>query len=901
MLFLITIHKTVFLCLYICFIFVYICFIYRLIIIKIDLEYATILIYYTNYQDISNMVVLCNKPFGVTDAVFIENDIVKEFIPNGIILSDFQKWAIKAITEGHNVLVTAHTGSGKTLPAEFAIQYFTAQNKKVIYASPIKALSNQKLYDMRRKYPHISFGLLTGDCKDNPEADVLIMTTEILRNTLLNKKINTATTTDTTTEYRETATKLPLLFEMDFDTELAAVVFDEVHYINDAERGSVWEQSILMLPPQVQLIMLSATIDRPEEFAGWIETEKCNQSKERSLPMKQMYLASTNHRVVPLTHYMWLAINEGAYKQTAKTPYEIKIENMRGMPIKIASSDGLFSEENYYKMKDVLDYMYKNKTFVKRQFVLENLLRFLKSKEMLPAICFVFSRKHVEQSAREISFSLFEEDSMMPSLVENECRHILQSKLPNYKEYMELPEYATIVGLLQKGIAIHHAGIIPVLREMVELLFEKGYIRLLIATETFAVGLNMPTKTVIFAGISKFNGTAMRMLYPHEYTQMAGRAGRRGLDTIGHVFHCVNLFELPCVSDYRHMLTGPPQKLTSKFKISFNLALSMIETRADILSFMKQSMLSSDINKEIKGYEKQESMIAEQLEKKQEMLAYSCRTPIDVMERYKELNELVTTLANSARKKVRIEMNGLESTHKFLLADMEKMKAIDEVKSEYKKVMNEKQDTQHYIYNTVSDLNKILVDNGFIIIQDDDYVITEKGRFASQLQEMHPLAMTDLYYKVGRFDSLDASELAGLFSCFYPVSVTDEFKAHKPYALCDVIMHMNKFLGHYLSCEEDMFLNTGANYGICYDLMPYIIKWCDTKDEMECKSVIQEMKKNTGVFVGEFVKALLKVNAVTLEFERVCETTQNIALLEKLKMIPSLTLKYIVTTQSLYL
>ena len=844
------------------------------------------------------MVVICNKPFSVADAVFIENDIVKEFIPEGISLSDFQKWAFKAITEGDNVLVTAHTGSGKTLPAEFAIQYFTSQKKKVIYASPIKALSNQKLYDMRRKFPHISFGLLTGDCKDNPEADVLIMTTEILRNTLLNKKINT--NTNTNTESTETATNLPLLFEMDFESELAAVVFDEVHYINDAERGSVWEQSILMLPPQVQLIMLSATIDRPEEFASWIETEKSNQSKESSLSVKQMYLASTLERVVPLTHYMWLALNEGVYKKTARTPYEMKLENLRDTPIKIASSDGLFLEENYYKMKDVLDYMSKNKTYVKRQFVLENLLRFLKSKEMLPAICFVFSRKHVEQAAREISFSLFEQDSMLPSLVENECRHILQSKLPNYKEYMELPEYTTIVGLLQKGIAIHHAGIIPVLREMVELLFEKGYIRLLIATETFAVGLNMPTKTVIFAGISKFNGTAMRMLYPHEYTQMAGRAGRRGLDTIGHVFHCVNLFDLPCVSDYRHMLTGPPQKLTSKFKISFNLALSMIETRTDILSFMKQSMLSSDINKEIKGYEKQESIISEQLQKKMETLAY-CRTPVDVMERYKELNALVTTLANSARKKVRIEMNGLEATHKFLLTDMEKMKAFDEVKTEHKKVMNEKLHTEHYIYNTINDLNKILVDNGFIIIHDDDYIITKKGRFASQLQETHPLAMTDLYYKMGKFDSLDASELAGLFSCFYPVSVSDEFKAHKPPAIGDVIMYMSKMLGHYLCCEEDMFLNTGANYEISYDLLPYVIKWCDATDENECKSVIQEMKKHTGVFVGEFVKALMKVNAVALEFERVCESTQNIALLEKLRTVPSLTLKYIATTQSLYL
>ena len=837
------------------------------------------------------MVVICDK-FPSENSIYIENEIVSKYVPENIKLSDFQKWAFKSITEGDNVLVTAHTGSGKTLPAEFAIQYFTSQQKKVIYASPIKALSNQKLYDMRRKYPHISFGLLTGDCKDNPEADVLIMTTEILRNTLLNKKINS------TSNQKE---DLPLLFEMDFDTELAAVVFDEVHYINDAERGSVWEQAILLLPPQVQLIMLSATIDRPSEFANWIETEKQRQSKERSLKPKQVYLASTLERVVPLTHYMWLSVNEGSYKKSARTPYEQKIENMRSTPIQISSSSGSFSDENYHKMNDVLDYMYKNKTFIKRQFVIENLLRFLKSKEMLPAICFVFSRKHVEQAAREISFSLFEEDSMLPSQVEKECRHILQSKLSNYKEYMELPEYETIVGLLQKGIAIHHAGIIPVLREMVELLFEKGYIRLLIATETFAVGLNMPTKTVIFAGISKYNGSKMRLLYPHEYTQMAGRAGRRGIDTVGHVFHCVNLFEMPSITDYRHMLTGPPQKLVSKFKLSFNLALSMIETRTDVLSFMKQSMLSNDIDREIIGYENEELKVSEQLQKQEESLSY-CRTPRNILETYNNLQSSITTTTNSARKKMRIEMNNIEATHKFLIKDLEKIKSIDEVKNIYNKIKSEKNNTENYILNTTIILNTILLNNGFIIKNEDgECTITEKGKFASQLQEVHPLAMTDLYYGLDRFSSLDASELAGLFGCFYPVSVSDDLKAHNPYTLCDVIMRMNKILGHYFTLETDAFLDTGSSYEINYDLLPYIIKWCDTNDEIECKVVIKEMKKHTGVFVGEFVKALLKVNAVALEFERVCETIQNIALLEKLRMIPSLTLKYIATTQSLYL
>ena len=878
------------------------------------------------------MVIVCHMPYPIHDALFI----VDEYMRPGLrlMLSDFQKWAIKAIVEGDNVLITAHTGSGKTLPAEFAINYFAAQKKKVIYASPIKALSNQKLYDMRRKFPHISFGILTGDCKDNPEADVLIMTTEILRNTLLNKKI------------KNNQPGTPLLFEMDFENELAMVVFDEVHYINDAERGSVWEQAILMLPPQVQLLMLSATIDRPEDFAGWIEAEKtkqvqaeqvqaqqvqAQQVQAQPLKVKKMYLAPTYTRIVPLTHYMWLSTNEGTLKKAAKTPYEKKIEDLRRQPIMIASSAGTFQEPNYYKMKDVLDYLSKNNTYIKRQFVLSDLLRHLKSQDMLPAICFVFSRKHVEQAATEISFSLFEAESGLPALVERECRHILASKLPNYQEYLDLPEYKTIVGLLEKGIAIHHAGIIPVLREMVELLFEKGFIRLLIATETFAVGLNMPTKTVIFAGLTKYNGYTMRLLYPHEYTQMAGRAGRRGIDTVGHVFHCVNLFEMPLLSDYKHMLTGPPQKLTSKFKISFNLALAMLDTNQDILAFMAQSMLSADIKKELVGYERDEAKEKALVQSKEEQLQI-CRTPRAALEHYNKLTASLSFLTNAARKKARIELNSLEAEHKFLLVDFPKLTALYDAQMNYATVQRCKTNTLNYIDMTVREMEKIIVKNGFASVVAEANEVgaspsvvaeasvaapaasvaapaasalrtTEKGRVASQLQEVHPLAMTDLYYGTNKFASLDAAQLAGLFSCFYPLNVSDDLRTYKcAYtAMSEITIQMKELLDHYLKCEEDGMLLTGANYDITYDLLPYVIQWCDSPDEMTCKLIIQTVKDHVGIFIGEFVKALLKVNAIALEFERVCEQTQNIALLEKLREIPRLTLKYIATSQSLYL
>ena len=229
------------------------------------------------------MVILCDNPY--TNSKY---DHYFELYPYA--LSDFQKYAIEAIVEEQHVLVTAHTGSGKTLPAEFAIKHFTNKGKKVIYTSPIKALSNQKFYEFTQKYPEISFGLITGDIKTNPNADVLIMTTEILMNYLF----SVGPETDTQT----------LQFQIDIQQELACVVFDEVHYINDADRGQTWEQTILMLPEHIQLVMLSATIDNPSGFAKWIENRGTK---------KTVYLASTEHRVVPLTHY--------AYFTTTETPY----------------------------------------------------------------------------------------------------------------------------------------------------------------------------------------------------------------------------------------------------------------------------------------------------------------------------------------------------------------------------------------------------------------------------------------------------------------------------------------------------------------------------------------------------------------------------------------------------
>ena len=496
-------------------------------------------------------------------------------------LSDFQKYAIEAIVEGQHVLVTAHTGSGKTLPAEFALNYFAEKGKKLIYTSPIKALSNQKYSEFCRKYPHISFGLMTGDIKINPNADVLIMTTEILMNYLFIQTIN------------ETHEDNSLDFNIDIYNELGCVVFDEVHYINDADRGQTWEKTILMLPKHIQMIMLSATIDSPEKFAKWAERDDTS---------KEVYLATTHKRVVPLTHYGYLTINESAVKliKDKETVKEVR-SNIHKL-IKIQDDKGQFNEDGYNVLHKMSKLYNDRRVYVKRKHVLNNLAGYLKNNNMLPAIGFVFSRKNVEMCASEITISLLEDDSKIPYTVRKECEQIIR-KLPNFKEYLELPEYETLVRLLEKGIGIHHSGMIPILREIVEIMISKKNIKLLFATESFAIGLDCPIKTAIFTGINKFDGRSERLLLPHEYTQMAGRAGRRGIDTIGHVVHCNNLFNLPLKQDYSQIMLGKPQKLVSKFRISFSLILSLIKNNKiqmnDFTAFVEHSMIFNELNQEI--------------------------------------------------------------------------------------------------------------------------------------------------------------------------------------------------------------------------------------------------------------------------------------------------------------
>ena len=841
------------------------------------------------------MITICEDEFDC-------NEEYKQLFSNySFELSNFQKHAIKNIRDGKHVLITAHTGSGKTLPAEYAIDYFTKKGKKLVYTAPIKALSNQKFYEFTNLFPHISFGLLTGDIKTNPEADVLIMTTEILRNTLFQKKL-----------VEEQKTNIPLNFDMDIDNELGCVIFDEIHYINDADRGKVWEETIMMLPKHVQMLMLSATLDKQENFAKWISgikgTEVC--------------ITPTNHRVVPLKHYSFVTCPESTLKNNKDKELVEKFNKIINNPVLLKSSDSEFSDSVYYSANSLINYFKTNNIFVKKSFILNEVVRHLKANNMLPAICFIFSRKGVEQSASEITTSLFDKDDNTPSLIVNECQSILM-KLPNYREYINLPEYINLIKILKKGIAIHHSGIMPIFREMVEILFSKGYIKLLFATETFAVGINMPTKTVIFTALNKFDGSYNRDLMSHEYTQMAGRAGRRGLDTVGHVIHLNNLFPMPTMSDYKFILSGKPQTLVSKFKIHYNLILNLINSKIQsddketdtvssqeidklitnkLTGFVDKSMIQNEIMKEYNATKEQYEQTKVNIDKYKTMLD-CCKTPLKEITDYIDIEYKHSTSKNKMKKRLSLQLQTIKDCNVNLEEDINTYKTYQEQLFALTKFEKLLVNIQNYTYETINMLMTILNEHKFIEYDNSLIKLTDAGINATQVQEFHSLVSAEIIQKTNYLDKYSVKQLCAFFSCFSNIMVSDEDKYHytslEDPELKSLVGDLENLYNKYFDIETSYQLDTGCEYHLCFDILVYVMEWCDADSERQCKIILQKLAEKN-IFLGEFVKALLKINNTANELEKIAEMNNKITLLQKLREIPAKTLKFVATNQSLY-
>jgi superfamily II RNA helicase len=478
-------------------------------------------------------------------------------------------------------------------------------------------------------------------------------------------------------------------------------------------------------------------------------------------------------------------------------------------------------------------------------------------------------------------------------------------KMPNYLEYLNLPEYIHLVSLLRKGVAIHHSGMIPILKEIVEILFAKGSIKLLFCTESVAIGLNLPVKTAIFTDVSKHDGHNMRMLLSHEYTQAAGRAGRLGFDTVGHVIHLNNLFRNVDSIGYKQMMKGTPQKLVSKFKISYNLLLNLIELdQQDFSKFVNQSMIQLDITGEIKDYIEQINIVAKDLTKLDETMS-SLKTPLPIIEEYLKCLEDVAGAVNKKKKELDKKIIAFVDEYRFIDTEKNVVKKWREKQNELTHLQKCIDNIQNYIQSNIDMVLDFLLLEKFIEEnkerkEESKYSLLEKGQFAVNLREVHCLVFANFYQDISL---LSSKQIIIVLSCFTNVSVSEDFKELLPktkdLVLQKLIEKMKNESDHYFEKEYDF--NTGSDYTFHYDLLNYIGEWADTCiDEVSCKLFLQKLEREKDIFLGEFVKALLKITNIATELERIAELQNNVEFLSKLKEIPVMLLKYVVTNQSLY-
>ncbi|XP_032241598.2 exosome RNA helicase MTR4 [Nematostella vectensis] len=435
------------------------------------------------------------------------------------ILDPFQKEALRCLENNKSVLISAHTSAGKTVVAEYAIAMSLQKKQRVIYTTPIKALSNQKYRELYEEFQDV--GLMTGDVTINPTASALVMTTEILRSML----------------YRGSEVM----------REVAWVVFDEIHYMRDKERGVVWEETIILLPDNVHYVFLSATIPNARQFAEWIV----------HLHKQPCHVVYTDFRPTPLQHYIYPAGGDGLFL--------------------VVDEKGDFREENFQKAMGVIRVgggdpgaQRGRKGGTKGPSNTFKIVKMIMERNFQPVIIFSFSKKECEAYALQMSkldFNTAQEKTLVEEVFNNAIDCLSD-------EDKKLPQVEHVLPLLKRGIGIHHSGLLPILKETIEILFSEGLIKALFATETFALGLNMPARTVVFSNARKFDGKDFRFITSGEYIQMSGRAGRRGLDERGIVILIIDEKMGPDVG--KGLLKGHADPLNSAFHLTYNMVLNLL-------------------------------------------------------------------------------------------------------------------------------------------------------------------------------------------------------------------------------------------------------------------------------------------------------------------------------------
>ncbi len=507
-----------------------------------------------------------------------------DFHFKGFTLDPFQVDAIKSIENGHSVIVAAPTGAGKTVIAEYAISRALELNRKIIYTAPIKALSNQKYRDFSTEYPG-KIGIMTGDVILNPDAPVLIMTTEIFRN---------------------------IIFDATDDrlADVESVIFDEIHYINDMQRGTVWEESIIFAPQNITFICLSATIPNFAEFADWM----------RSVRQKPIDTIVETHRPVPLRVTIWVPGHGFA-----------ELKDIKALEQK----------------KDPAD----RRKLRKKQGSNVEIVKFLRNNDQFPCIYFHFSRVGCEEYAHH-----FRGARLLKSHERARALEIFETLAKQF-DITTRTQTDIFRELLSDGVAYHHAGVLPAIKEIIERLYTLGLIKLLFTTETFAVGINMPARAVIFHNIMKNDGISFRYLTAREFQQMAGRAGRRGIDPVGYAYACVQPMDINYES-IKHTISLNVENIESQFSLSYSSILNLLKTYGDGIYTVAEKSFNN--YKNVSTIQTLKQRIAPQREEIARLKASPCRHN----DYYNLITDLKRLNADLARFSKMLKLHGHHSDKK---------------------------------------------------------------------------------------------------------------------------------------------------------------------------------------------------------------------------------------------
>jgi superfamily II RNA helicase len=776
---------------------------------------------------------------------------------------NFQKHAFKSIEEGNNMLVTVPTSSGKTVVAEYAIFNCLKKGKRALYASPIKTLSNEKYNDFKTKF-EISIGLLTGDNKIDINSSCLIITAEILRNALfkLKNKIENANCE----------------IDDNFIDTIGCLVLDEIQYMNDPERGTVWEEIIDIIDPKIQLIMLSATINNSIEICNWIGNIK----------QKNISLIPSTIRIIPLKHYIY--VNDYLYEFLNNT------NDYNTTKFKEAEKE--YTRLNNIRMKKHRGIDYD---------ILKRLVYYLKEHNLLQSIFFCLSKQNCEKYAKLINnceLTTIEEASEIEKVF-NHYMHKYIKQFENAKQFYE------IKGLLMKGICYHHSGVYAIMREMIEILFKKGFIKILFATETFSVGVNMPTRSVIFTELIKPTKKEKRLLTTAEFRQMAGRAGRRGLDTCGHVI-ILPLYEFPNEKDIKTVALGNIPKIESQFKWKYEFFLKIIQSEiVDIHDFFEKSLIQINHNNILSNYEKDnEFILLENINLENELSKVETKK-IEMVNTYIKLDEkqndtLFCNFKILLSKKEQKEYNNIKQNmnnndNKKILELLIKKTNNNNL---YQKNLKEIDEYKNFAYNNFNMIGNLLLKWNYVYFKDNSYIPTTKGIIASHINDCNPIILTEIIMD-DYLDDLSCEEIIAFISIFTENIKSDHQKDRLFYdfegtdKLHLKLKKLNTLINSLEIDEETIlpYIDVKTNWVIYSSYIDVSLGWANKKNVVEIIDVLNLI----GEYEGNFTRNMLKIYKICSDIKNLVSIIGKLSIVQKLENIEELILRDIVSIDSIYL